>query len=79
VPVSDRSAWALPSALPTKSGLSSRDVTATNGHPVFSLAQIQYRKPSGRMQEAACSQWGDRSNREAETLRGTPGSSQIAQ
>ena len=57
VPVSDRSAWALPSALPTKSGLSSRDVTATNGHPAFSLAQIQYRKPSGRMQDAACSQW----------------------
>jgi hypothetical protein len=36
--VSDRSAWALPSALPLKSGLSSRHVTATSGHPVLSLA-----------------------------------------
>src|SRR5690242_12517895 len=44
VPVSDRSAWALPSALPPKSGLSSRHVTATSGHPVFSLAHAQYRK-----------------------------------
>ena len=44
VPVSDRSAWALPSALPMKSGLSSRDVTATSDHLVLSLAQIEYRK-----------------------------------
>jgi len=44
VPVSDRSAWALPSALPMKSGLSSRGVTATSDHLVLSLAQIQYRK-----------------------------------
>ena len=36
--VSDRSAWVLPSALPMKSGLSSRSVTATSDHPVFSLA-----------------------------------------
>jgi hypothetical protein len=44
VPVSDRSAWALPSALPMKSGLSSRGVTATSDHLVLSLAQIEYRK-----------------------------------
>jgi hypothetical protein len=50
VPVSDRSAWVLPSALPMKSGLSSRYVAATSGHPVFSLAQIQYRKRMSRMQ-----------------------------
>ena len=37
VPVSDRSAWALPSALPLKSGLSSRRLTSD--HPVFSLVQ----------------------------------------
>jgi hypothetical protein len=43
-PVSDRSAWALPSALPMKSGLSSRGVTATSDHLVLSLAQIEYRK-----------------------------------
>ena len=53
VPVSDRSAWVLPSALPMKSGLSSRNVTAANDHPVFSLAQNQYRKPARRMQEDA--------------------------
>ena len=52
VPVSDHSAWALPSALPLKSGLSSRHVTATSGHPVFSLAHAKYRKRLGRMQEA---------------------------
>jgi hypothetical protein len=63
VPVSDRSAWALPSALPMKSGLSSRDVTAANGHPVFSLTQLQYRKPSRRMQEVGCSLRWYRSNR----------------
>ena len=39
VPVSDRSAWVLPSALPLKSGLSSRNVSATSDHPVFSNAQ----------------------------------------
>jgi hypothetical protein len=44
VPVSDRSAWALPSALPMKSGLSSRGVTATSDHLILSLAQIEYRK-----------------------------------
>ena len=49
--VSDRSAWALPSALPLKSGLSSRRVTSD--HPVFSLTQAQYRKRTRRMQEAA--------------------------
>jgi hypothetical protein len=50
--VSDRSAWALPSALPMKSGLSSRHVTATSGHPVFFLARIQYRKRLDWMQGA---------------------------
>ena len=44
VQVSDCSAWALPSALPMKSGLSSRGVTATSDHLVLSLAQIEYRK-----------------------------------
>ena len=42
--VSDRSAWELPSALPMKSGLSSQSVTAPSDHPVFSLAQPEYRK-----------------------------------
>ena len=37
VPVSDCSAWALPSALPMKSGLSSR--RKTSDHPVLSLAR----------------------------------------
>ena len=37
VRVSDRSAWALPSALPVKSGLSSR--RKTSNHPVLSLTQ----------------------------------------
>ena len=41
--VSDRSAWELPSALPMKSGLSSRSVAATSDHPVFSLAPEHYR------------------------------------
>ena len=41
--VSDRSAWELPSALPMKSGLSSRNVAATSDHPVFSLAPEHYR------------------------------------
>ncbi len=50
VPVSDHSAWVLPSALPPKSGLSSRNVTATSDHPVFSNAQVQYRKGSKRLQ-----------------------------
>ena len=35
--VSDRSAWALPSALPVKSGLSSRRMTSD--HPVLFLAR----------------------------------------
>ena len=39
VPVSDRSAWALPSALPMKSGLSSRR-TATSDHLVLSPRAI---------------------------------------
>ena len=43
VPVSDRSAWELPSALPMKSGLSSYSVTAPSNHPVFSLAPQYYR------------------------------------
>ena len=42
--VSDRSAWELPSALPMKSGLSSQSVTAPSDHPIFSLAQFEYRK-----------------------------------
>jgi hypothetical protein len=41
--VSDRSAWELPSALPMKSGLSSRSVAAPSDHPVFSLAPEYYR------------------------------------
>lgn len=48
--VSDRSAWELPSALPVKSGLSSR--RRTSDHPVFSLARPQYRKRTRPMQEA---------------------------
>ena len=42
--VSDRSAWELPSALPMKSGLSSRNVSATSDHPVFSLALEHYKE-----------------------------------
>lgn len=49
VPVSDRSAWALPSALPSKSGLSSRAVTSD--HPILSLARPQYRKRPHAMQQ----------------------------
>jgi hypothetical protein len=41
--VSDHSAWELPSALPMKSGLSSRNVSATSDHPVFSLTPEYYR------------------------------------
>jgi hypothetical protein len=48
--VSDRSAWVLPSALPVKSGLSSRRMTSD--HPVLSLARIQYKKQRRYMQEA---------------------------
>ena len=40
--VSDRSAWVLPSALPVKSGLSSRRMTSD--HPVLFLARTQYKK-----------------------------------
>ena len=47
--VSDRSAWELPSALPLKSGLSSR--RQTSNHPVHSLAHIQYRKRIRPMQD----------------------------
>ena len=43
VPVSDRSAWVLPSALPMKSGLSSSSVTAPSDHPIFSLAPEYYK------------------------------------
>jgi len=43
VPVSDRSAWELPSALPMKSGLSSSHVVTTSDHPVFSLVPLYYR------------------------------------
>jgi hypothetical protein len=48
VQVSDRSAWVLPSALPSKSGLSSRHVASD--HPILSFAQFQYRKEPPRMQ-----------------------------
>ena len=48
--VSDRSAWVLPSALPMKSGLSSRCVTAPSDHPVFSLAPEYYRTGCPRFQ-----------------------------
>ena len=48
--VSDRSAWELPSALPMKSGLSSRSVSATSDHPVFSLAPKHYRAGGPRFQ-----------------------------
>ena len=51
--VSDRSAWELPSALPMKSGLSSQSVTAPSDHPVFSLAQPEYRKGTQRLQVRA--------------------------
>jgi len=50
VPVSDYSAWVLPSALPLKSGLSSCSVAATSDHPVFSNAQLEYKKGSMRLQ-----------------------------
>jgi len=42
-PVSDRSAWVLPSALPMKSGLSSHHVAAISDHPASSLAPSYYR------------------------------------
>jgi hypothetical protein len=48
--VSDHSAWELPSALPMKSGLSSRSVAATSDHPVFSLAPEYYRTGCARFQ-----------------------------
>ena len=48
--VSDCSAWELPSALPMKSGLSSRSVSATSDHPVFSLAPEHYRTGEPRFQ-----------------------------
>ncbi len=60
--VSDHSAWELPSALPMKSGLSSKSVTAPSDHPVFSLAQSEYRKGTQRMQVRALL---------APTIRGT--------
>jgi len=51
VQVSDRSAWGLPSALPLKSGLSSRQRRAiTRSSP---SRNRQYRKPPQRMQRAA--------------------------
>ena len=46
VPVSDRSAWVLPSALPVKSGLSSRRGGATSGHPALSLAHLSIENTS---------------------------------
>jgi hypothetical protein len=49
--VSDHSAWVLPSALPKKSGLSSRRITATSDHPVFSLAPSYYRARCPRFQD----------------------------
>lgn len=48
--VSDRSAWELPSALPMKSGLSSRNVSATSDHPVFSLTLEYYKAGNLRFQ-----------------------------
>ena len=48
--VSDRSAWELPSALPMKSGLSSRSVSTTSDHPAFSLAQSTIGLGEGRFQ-----------------------------
>ncbi len=50
--VSDRSAWELPSALPMKSGLSSKSVAAPSDHPILSLAQLEYRKERERLQPA---------------------------
>ena len=50
VPVSDRSAWELPSALPMKSGLSSQSVTAPSDHPILSLAPEYYRTGSPSFQ-----------------------------
>ena len=50
--VSDRSAWELTSALPMKSGLSSKSVAAPSDHPVLSLAQLEYRKERERLQPA---------------------------
>jgi hypothetical protein len=49
-PVSDHSAWELPSALPMKSGLSSQGVTTPSDHPVFSLAPEYYRAGGSRFQ-----------------------------
>ena len=57
VPVSDRSAWALPSALPPKSGLSSRAVTSD--HPVVFPARPQYRKRPGAMQQSVTASHGE--------------------
>ena len=50
--VSDRSAWELPSALPMKSGLSSKSVAAPSDHTVFSLAQDYYKDGSPCFQGA---------------------------
>ena len=46
VPVSDYSAWVLPSTLPVKSGLSSR--LATSNHPYSSSAQVSIRTDNHR-------------------------------
>jgi hypothetical protein len=51
--VSDRSAWELPSALPMKSGLSSRSVATTSDHPIFSLTPGHYRTQESRFQGRA--------------------------
>ena len=50
--VSDRSAWELPSALPVKSGLSSKSVAAPSDHPALSLARFEYRKKQEWLQPA---------------------------
>jgi hypothetical protein len=55
--VSDRSAWELPSALPMKSGLSSRRVSATSDHPAFSLAPEHYRAARGALSRALCTRF----------------------
>jgi hypothetical protein len=64
--VSDRSAWELPSALPMKSGLSSRSVAATSNHPVFSLAPEYYKAGNWWFQAEAMNR---RSSEEEATRR----------
>ncbi len=52
-PVSDRSAWALPSALPVESGLSSRGESPAGDHPAFSSAPGEYTARPARVQAPA--------------------------